>query len=108
MEVHQLENFTKGWFIGDFNPTLFLTNEVEVAVKEYKAGDEEAAHYHAIATEFTLVLNGSVIMNNEEYHHGSIIKIQPGEVTNFKAITNVQTVVVKLPCVKNDKFLAND
>ena len=36
MKVVKLEDMVKGWFIGNFDPTLIKTNDVEVAVKEYK------------------------------------------------------------------------
>ena len=33
MKKDNLKNFIKGWFIGDFNPTLLLTENFEVAIK---------------------------------------------------------------------------
>lgn len=105
MEVSKLEDMFKGWFIGDFEPTLFKTDEFEVAVKEYKAGDKESKHVHKVATEFTVVLNGEVKMNDVIFVSGDIIKVNPNEETEFEAITDVTTVVVKVPCVKNDKYI---
>ncbi len=104
MEISQLENMFKGWFIGDFEPSLLKTNDVEVGVKIYKEGDYEPSHYHKIATEFTVILEGSVQMNGNKYETGSIIKILPNESTDFKALTNVKTVVVKIPGALNDKY----
>jgi hypothetical protein len=104
MEISQLENMFKGWFIGDFEPSLLKTNDVEVGVKIYKEGDYEPSHYHKIATEFTVILDGSVEMNGKKYETGSIIKILPNESTDFKALTNVKTVVVKIPGASNDKY----
>ena len=43
-------------------------------------------------------------MNNVIYNKGSIIEISPGESTNFLALTDTITVVVKLPSVKIDKY----
>ena len=43
-------------------------------------------------------------MNGVEYSSNDIIVIKPGESTDFKCITPVTTVVVKTPCVKNDKY----
>ena len=43
MELSRIELYTKGWFIGDFNPSFLKTKEVEVAYKEFKAGESEAA-----------------------------------------------------------------
>lgn len=58
MKTAKLEDMTKGWFIGNFNPSLLKTNDVEVAVKSYKKGDYEGRHYHKIATEFTCIISG--------------------------------------------------
>jgi quercetin dioxygenase-like cupin family protein len=105
MEVHKIKDMVKGWFIGNFEPSLFKTNDVEVGLKEYQAGDYEDAHYHKIATEFTVILNGEVEMNGNRYVDGDIIVIKPGVSTNFKAITDVTTVVVKIPGANNDKYV---
>jgi hypothetical protein len=104
MEISQLENMIKGWFIGDFEPSLYKTNDVEVGVKYYKEGDYEPSHFHKIATEFTVILDGKVQMNGNIYESGSILKILPNESTDFKALTNVKTVVVKIPGASNDKY----
>ncbi len=104
IEQYKLDDMIKGWFIGDFEPSLFKTKDVEVGVKMYKKGDFEDHHHHKIATEFTVIINGTVEMSNKLYHHGDIIKIRPNISTNFKAITDVTTVVVKLPGASNDKY----
>ena len=105
LEQFKLDDMIKGWFIGNFEPTLFRTEDFEVGVKQYKAGDTEDAHYHKIATEFTMVLNGTVEMSGQQYHHGDIIKVNPGVATNFIALSDVTTVVVKVPGAINDKYL---
>lgn len=107
IEKYNLDDMVKGWFIGNFNPTLFSTNDVEVGVKQYKAGDFEGSHYHKVATEFTVILNGTVEMSNNTYTNGDIIKINPGISTDFKAITDVTTLVVKIPGANNDKYISN-
>ncbi len=95
----------KGWFIGNFEPTLYATEAVEVAVKEYPAGFSEDWHYHKIATEFTVIVSGEVEMNGRRYGQGDIIVIQPGEGTDFKTLVPTVTTVVKLPGAVNDKYL---
>lgn len=105
LENYKIEDFVKGWFIGNFTPSLYQTNDVEVGVKEYKAGDYELSHFHKIATEFTVILNGEVEMGGKRFGNGSIIKINPGVVTDFKAITNVTTIVLKIPGVNGDKYI---
>lgn len=107
LEKFNLVDMFKGWFIGNFEPSLYKTNDVEVGVKKYKAGDIENQHFHKIATEFTVIISGEVEMNGDVYKENDIIKIVPNVVTNFKAITDVVTVVVKLPGAKDDKYETN-
>ena len=87
------------------NPSLLKTNDVEVAVKKYKAGDTEEEHYHKVATEFTMILKGKVRMMGIEYNEGEILTISPMESTDFLALTDVTTVVVKVPGASNDKYM---
>jgi anti-sigma factor ChrR (cupin superfamily) len=94
----------KGWFVGAFSPVAFSTNNFEVAVKKYQKGDHETKHLHKIATEITVIIQGIVQMNGKVWQDGDIIVIAPNESTDFKAITDVITVVVKTPSVLNDKY----
>jgi quercetin dioxygenase-like cupin family protein len=104
MNKAQLEDMIGGWFIGNFE-SLLKTNDVEVAVKKYKAGDAEEAHYHKVATEYTVILKGKVRMMEIEYNEGEILTIYPNESTDFLALTDVTTVVVKVPGASNDKYI---
>lgn len=107
MKLHQLNNMFRGWFVGDFQPTALQSKYCEVAIKFYSAGDREDAHVHHIATELTAIISGQVEMSGKKFGPGAIITIEPGEVTDFLAITDVVTVVVKTPSVHNDKYPAN-
>lgn len=105
MKHVKLNDMVKGWFVGAFNPTAYTTNACEVAVKSYKAGEKEAMHYHKVATEITLILSGRVRMAGQEWSEGDIVVLEPGEATDFEAITNAVNVVVKTPGALDDKFL---
>lgn len=105
MKHGKLDEMVRGWFVGEFTPTVLNTQACEVGVKNYKAGDYEEAHFHKIATEVTLIISGRVHMNGQEWGAGDIIIIEPGEVTDFRAITDVTNVVVKVPSILNDKYL---
>lgn len=105
MKVIKLTDMTKGWFIGNFSPTLYATNDVEIAVKSYRKGDFESTHYHKVATEFTVIVSGRVKMNEIEYQAGDIIVLSPWETTDFEALEETVTTVVKIPGANNDKYL---
>jgi len=104
MKTFNIKDMVKGWFVGDITPVAFSTPSVEVAYKEYKKGDYDKAHYHKIATEVTRISSGSVKMNGVVYSKGEIIIINPMDVTDFEALEDSSTVVVKVPGAKNDKY----
>ena len=106
MKVAHLESMKRGWFVGNFDPSLYKTNDCEVAVKSYQAGDYEEKHYHKVATEITVIVKGTVRMFDREFVEGDIVVVEPGDVTDFTAITDAMNVVVKLPGANDDKYIA--
>jgi quercetin dioxygenase-like cupin family protein len=105
VKVFKLDDMTKGWFVGNFSPTVLSTNQFEVAIKKYKAGEYEPVHHHKIATEITVITDGEVRMNEVVYMAGAILVIEPNTSTDFLALTDVTTTVVKFPCANDDKYL---
>ncbi len=105
MEKSSLDKFIRGWVVGAFEPTLYKTADVEVAVQEFKKGDVEASHCHKIATEITIIVQGKARMKNLIVSKGDVIKIAPGEYTDFEAIEDTVTTVIKLPGALKDKYI---
>ena len=108
MTVHRLEDMTKGWFVGDFEPTLFRSSDVEVAVKDYAAGASEERHVHRVATELTAIVAGRVRMDGRDLERGDVVVVAPGEASDFLALTDATVVAVKLPAVPGDKYLVEE
>jgi len=105
MKTAKLTTMKGGWFIGNFEPSLLKTNDCEVAVKSYNKGDYEKAHYHKIATEYTVIIAGRVKMNGIEYSAGDIIVMEPNESTDFEVLEDgTINVVVKMPGANDDKY----
>lgn len=107
MKHAKLADMVKGWFVGDFDPVVLRTADVEVAVKHYRAGDREDLHHHRVATELTVIVSGTVRMLDRTWEAGDIVVIEPSEATAFEALTDAVNVVVKLPGAKNDKFIGD-
>jgi hypothetical protein len=60
---------------------------------------------HKVADEITMIVEGMVSMNGVKYSANDILLIEKGDATDFLAVTDAITCVVKLPCVKGDKYL---
>ena len=105
MQIYNLNNFTGGWVIGDFNPAIINSKEVEVAIKKYKKGDYEPEHYHKLATEITIIVSGKVRMNNQIFTENQIVLIDKNDKTDFFAIRDSTTCVIKMPSIIGDKYV---
>lgn len=106
MKKERLAKMKLGWFVGDFDPTCLRTKSCEAACKYYKAGDAETKHIHKVATEVTLIVSGCAKMNDQVYGAGDIIVLEPGDPTDFTALEDTLTMVVKVPCMPGDKYPA--
>ncbi len=108
VHVEDLKEMIGGWFVGNFNPSVLQSKEFEVAVKRYQAGDCEERHCHKLATEITLIISGEVRMNDVTYQADDIVILEPGDWTDFTALTDAVNVVVKTPSLTDDKYLEGE
>jgi hypothetical protein len=95
----------RGWFVGDFDKSVFKTGACEVAFQTNYRGEASEPHYHKIATEINLITRGLVKINGETYTAGQGIVLHPGEVATCEYLADTDTLVVKVPGVLDDKYL---
>lgn len=107
MKTFKLDDFKRGWFIGNFEPTLIDTKEFEVAVKTYNKGDSEEKHVHKVSDEITVVIYGKCSINGKVFGPGDIIWNEPNDVAKFDALEDMANVIVKIPSVKGDKYIVD-
>ena len=105
MKSYRLEDFHKGWFLGDFQPSVFATSEFEVAVKTFQIGDEEPSHKQLVSTEITVVIEGNIRLGDFNFSAGDIIEIPPGEFASFQSLTKSILVCIKFPSIPDDKVI---
>jgi len=99
----RLEEFDRGFFIGDFEPSLMKTKKFEIALKQHKAGEDYAAHSQKRAYEYNLLVHGHMNIGKEVFNDGDIFVIAPGEVTTPVFHTDCTVVCVKVPSLPGDK-----
>jgi hypothetical protein len=105
MNKYNLNDMKNGWFIGDFIPSLYITNNFEIGLKKYDKGQKTDLHFHKKSTEFTLIISGVAKINNLIFKDDDIIQIMPFENSVLEALTDLITIVIKIPSSKNDKFI---
>lgn len=106
MKTFKIEDFTKGWIIGDFYPVIVKSKDFEMGMKFFNAGDAEPAHFQVIATEITLIASGEVTINGVNFSSGDVIMIEPGEVADFKSRTKSTVFCIKFPSLPDDKKIS--
>lgn len=99
-----VDNFIKGWLVGDFKPSIINSKDIEVGLKYYKKGDKETSHVHKIITEYTIVVYGKIRMNDKVYYEKEIVEILPNTSTDFESLEDSITLVIKSPSIPSDKY----
>lgn len=105
MKIHHLDSFTKGWMVGDFEPSIIRTPHCEFMVRYYTAGDTETMHVHKVASEITVCVSGVFMMAGTLLTAGDIMHLAPGDPADFTCIEDGATAVLKMPSVIGDKYL---
>ena len=103
MRKFNLQEMHRGWFIGDFLPSVLRTNLFEVGILRHHKGEEWPEHFHAEAVEYNVLINGSMTVNNNLIQEGEIFVLEKNE--NCKPIFHKDCIVlcVKVPSIPSDK-----
>jgi hypothetical protein len=99
-----LENFARGWIIGDFEPSLVKTKDVEIGVIELTDAHIPDYHFHLDHTEYNVVLDGWVETKGKDFFENDIFIFKPGEKSDVRCVSAMaKLLVIKTPATKNDK-----
>ena len=104
MKIFRSQAWTGGWFVGNFNPAAFKTEQFEVCLKRHKQGESWPKHFHKIATEINYLIRGKITLMGESFNAGDVFVILPGEVADPQFLEDCELIVVKVPSVKADKY----
>jgi quercetin dioxygenase-like cupin family protein len=104
MKKQNLNEMQRGWFIGNFEPAILKTENFEVGLLSHKKGELWPQHYHIIATEYNLLISGSMTICGEFISPGTIFILEPNEIANPIFHEDCQVLCVKVPSVKGDKY----
>ena len=104
MNLHRLEDMIGGWFVGNFSPTAYTTNDVEVSYKLHPKGEIWDTHYHEKVTEVNLLVRGEMILQGKKLIAGDIFTLNPYEIADPEFLEDCEIVCVKLPGITNDKI----
>lgn len=104
MKKQHIDDFVRGWLIGNFAPALFKTEQFEVGVLTHKKAEVWPKHYHAIQTEYNLLLKGKMKVKNQVMSEGDIFVFEPGEIADPEFLEDCQVLCIKVPSIPKDKY----
>lgn len=104
VKVNTLNNMTRGWLIGDFEPSIFRTKNFEVGYLTHYKGEEWPAHVHNETNEYNILIRGKMKINNEYIQERDIFVIPKGMLTKATFIEDCEILCIKLPSLPHDKY----
>jgi quercetin dioxygenase-like cupin family protein len=104
MIITKIKDYVRGWFIGNFEPSLLKTDQFEVGLLTHKEGEEWAAHYHKESVEYNVLVSGKMIVQGKELNSGDVFVFNKGEIADPVFLEDCTLVVVKVPSIPSDKF----
>jgi hypothetical protein len=105
MQVSNISNFTKGWFVGDFDPSIFRNPFFEIAHQKHEAGYKTPKHFHKVTTELTYIVKGKMRVGDQVLGEGSIFVYEKGEIADSEVIEDIDIIVLRYPSIPTDKYL---
>lgn len=102
MKIDRIENMKGGWFVGNFEPAAYKTDQFEVSYKLHPAGERWDYHYHTEVTEINYLIRGEMTLQNKPLTSGDIFTLYPFEIADPTFHTNCEIICVKTPST-NDK-----
>lgn len=108
MQIYDLHKFYRGWFIGDFEPSIYKTKDFEVALITHYQDENCPEHTHKIATEYNLLVKGKITVNGKLVQENQIFVVLPNESTKVEFLTDCKILCIKTPSVIGDKYEKSD
>ena len=104
MKISRLEDYKGGWFVGNFEPTSFKTELFEVCYKFHKKGEKWDVHFHKVATEINLLIEGNMVIQDKMLSSGDVFILEPWEIADPIFTTDCTVLIVKTPSKVDDKY----
>lgn len=102
-----LNDFIGGWLVGNFEPSLFKRDDIEVGLKQLKRGFVDEAHFHKKSSEFNVLISGRLkLETGEEIEAGNFFIYKPNEVARCEALSDCMILVIRDGSDPNDKYEA--
>jgi hypothetical protein len=107
MKIFRFKDMKGGWYIGNFSPSAYNTEDFEVCYKKHSQGEIWDQHYHKAGTEINFLISGKMKIQDRIINSGDIFVIPPYEIADPEFLEDCQLIIVKTPSRTEDKYVIN-
>jgi dTDP-glucose pyrophosphorylase len=100
-----ISKFVRGWFIGDFEPSIYRTREYEVTILHKRKDDPLDYHYHKKATEYNVFVEGDMEINGVRLTPGQHFILDKNQTSCPIFHKDSIVICVKIPSDPEDKYV---
>ena len=105
MQTDSLKVYKGGWLVGQFSPSLFQRDNIEVGIHHVSAGTITDSHFHCLSTEFNIVIKGAVLDldSGQLMTQDDIFIYGPCQKSNLQFIEDTSLLVIRDASHPSDK-----
>lgn len=104
MNITKITDYFRGWFIGDFEPSIFRTKDFEIGLLKHFKNEKWPSHYHKDSVEYNVLVSGKMIIQGKELSSGDVFVFEKNEIADPIFLEDCVVVCVKVPSIPSDKF----
>ena len=104
MRLSKKNEFKGGWFVGDFDPSIFKNPFFELAHHKHAKGCETFPHYHAVTHELNYIVRGELKVSGKLLSQGDMWIYEPNEVSEVEFLADSELIIVRWPSIPSDKY----
>jgi len=105
IQIYKLEDMFRGWFVGNFEPSVFKHSGVEIGYLLHKKGEKWQTHYHNNLVEVNLLVEGKMILNDIEINKNEIFVIDKKVLACPIFLEDCRIMCIKIPSMVGDKII---
>ncbi len=101
----KLEDYLRGWIIGNFNPSIYKTSQYEIGLLTHAKDEKWEFHYHKNMTEINILISGHFLLNNIPISAGTVFIINKNVIACPKFLETCKILCIKIPSMPGDKTI---
>jgi dTDP-glucose pyrophosphorylase len=104
-EILNIKDYTRGWLVGDFKPSIENNKIVEFGYLSHKKNSLWDYHYHKESIEINILVKGAMKINNIEYIKNDLFIIDKNVISCPLFLDDCEIICIKLPSSPKDKYI---